>query len=117
MSEETYRELAVKTLRSIFLDIEAPSQAKATASRTLLELAGDIGKLQTVAPRESRALHELSREELDEEIKRWTASKRASKSNGKDVTRASSKRSSASPKRSIAAQQSAQAPRAPRYDF
>ena len=70
MNDTPDRDLAVKTLREICEDFNAPKQAKATAARTLLELSGDIGKLQTQAPRETRALHELTRDELDAEIKR-----------------------------------------------
>src|SRR4029077_8554491 len=76
MSDESDRDLAVKTLREICSDFDAPKQAKATAARTLLELSGDIGKLQSEKPRDTRALHELTREELDAEIAR------ASKPNG-----------------------------------
>src|SRR4029077_15966532 len=70
MSDESDRDLAVKTLREICSDFDAPKQAKATAARTLLELVGEIGKLQSEKPRDSRALHELTREELDAEIAR-----------------------------------------------
>jgi hypothetical protein len=70
MNDTPDRDLAVKTLREICEDFNAPKQAKATAARTLLELSGDIGKLQTQAPRETRALHELTRVELDAEIAR-----------------------------------------------
>ena len=83
MSEESDRDLAVKTLREICSDLEAPKQAKATAARTLLELVGEIGKLQSEKPRDTRALHELTREELDAEIAR--ASKTSSKPNGVDA--------------------------------
>lgn len=70
MSDESDRDLAVKTLREICSDFDAPKQAKATAARTLLELSGDIGKLQSEKPRDTKALHELTRKELDEEISR-----------------------------------------------
>src|SRR4029077_18914402 len=80
MSDESDRDLAVKTLREICSDFDSPAQAKATAARTLLELSGDIGKLQSEKPRDTRALHELTREELDAEIAR--ASKSPSKPNG-----------------------------------
>ena len=87
MSEESDRDLAVKTLREICSDFDAPKQAKATAARTLLELVGEIGKLQSEKPRDTRALHELTREELDQEILRASKSaskppSKASKSNG-----------------------------------
>jgi len=81
MSEESDRDLAVKTLREICSDFDAPKQAKATAARTLLELVGEIGKLQSEKPRDTRALHELTREELDAEITR--ASRSMSKATSK----------------------------------
>jgi hypothetical protein len=69
MSDFSDRDLAVKTLREICSDIDAPKQAKATAARTLLELSGDIGKLQSEKNiRENKALHEMTKAELDAEI-------------------------------------------------
>src|SRR5580765_1478342 len=74
MTDESDRDLAVKTLREICSDFDAPKQAKATAARTLLELVGEIGKLQSEKPRDTRALYELTREELDAEIARASRS-------------------------------------------
>jgi len=82
MTDESDRDLAVKTLREICSDFDAPKQAKATAARTLLELSGDIGKLQSEKPRDTRALHELTREELDAEIARASKSPSKSRPNG-----------------------------------
>ena len=63
------RELAAKTLREICSDSNAPKQAKATAARTLLELSGDIGKLQSEKNIvKNKALSELTKSELDAEI-------------------------------------------------
>src|SRR4029077_18807911 len=93
MSDESDRDLAVKTLREICSDFDAPKQAKATAARTLLELVGEIGKLQSEKPRDTRGLHELTRAELDAEIARASkaSSKSPSKPNGAGAL-ASSKR-------------------------
>ena len=69
MSDENDRDLAVKTLREICLDFDAPKQAKATAARTLLELSGDIGKLQSEKNIiKNKTLSELTKAELDAEI-------------------------------------------------
>lgn len=69
MDEDTDRDLAVKTLREICSDSDAPKQAKATAARTLLELSGDIGKLQSEKNIvKNKALSELTKAELDAEI-------------------------------------------------
>jgi len=66
---ESDRDLAVKTLREICLDSDAPKQAKATAARTLLELSGDIGKLQSEKNIvKNKSLSELTKAELDMEI-------------------------------------------------
>ena len=72
------RALAIKTLREICNSDAAPMQAKATAARTLLEMLGDIGRLQQEKKeRETKALHALTRRELDEEIARMGKPKRA----------------------------------------
>ena len=65
MSEEA---LAIQTLSSICGDPDAPATARASAARTLLELAGLIGRLQVEKPNSNKALHELSLDELDREI-------------------------------------------------
>ncbi len=69
MTDESDKDLAVKTLREICLDRDAPKQAKATAARTLLELSGDIGKLQSEKNViKNKTLSELTKAELDAEI-------------------------------------------------
>ena len=71
MGDENDRDLAVKTLREICSDSDAPKQAKATAARTLLELSGDIGKLQSEKNiSKNKTLSELTKAELDAEIAR-----------------------------------------------
>ena len=78
MKSNQDRTLAIKTLREICNNINAPQQAKATAARTLLEMLGDIGRLQQEKKdRETKALHALSKRELDEEIARMGKPKRA----------------------------------------
>jgi hypothetical protein len=72
MSDEE-RELAVKTLREI-CSSAAPATARASAARTLLELAGLIGRLQTEKPNEIKELHEMTRQELDAELARLSKS-------------------------------------------
>jgi hypothetical protein len=65
------KELAVETLRLICEDIDAPKQARASAARTLLELSGDIGKLQSeTKTKQNKSLSELTKSELDAEIAR-----------------------------------------------
>ena len=79
MSDIT-RELAIETLTSICRDTEAPASARALASRTLLEMLGEIGKLQTERPKENKSLHEMTRAELDAELRRLDSlAKRAPK--------------------------------------
>jgi hypothetical protein len=65
------KDLAIKTLREICEDIDAPKHAKASAARTLLELNGDIGKLQSEKNLKTiKALSEMTKAELDAEINR-----------------------------------------------
>ena len=73
MSEQDERELAVKTLCEI-CSSNAPATARASAARTLLELAGVIGRLQTEKPNEVKELHEMTRAELDAELSRLSKS-------------------------------------------
>lgn len=68
MSDE--KQLALVTLKAICASEKAPASAKAMAARTLLEMLGEIGRLQTEKPKESKSLGEMSREELDAEIAR-----------------------------------------------
>ena len=78
------KDLAVKTLKAICDDPDAPKHAKATAARTLLEMLGEIGKLQVEKPKENKSLHEMTRAELDAELRRFDAlAKRAPKQGSK----------------------------------
>ena len=71
MSVETDRELALKTLREICEKSDAPAQAKSSAARTILEMLGDIGRLQeTKKDLQNKALSEMTKNELDAEIAR-----------------------------------------------
>lgn len=62
--------IGIATLFAIAQDQKAPKTARAQAARTLLEVAGLIGRLQTEKPSTNKGLHELSRDELDREIER-----------------------------------------------
>ena len=69
MTIESDRELALKTLREICEKDTAPAQAKAGAARTILEMLGDIGRLQEQKKdNENKLLSEMSKSELDAEI-------------------------------------------------
>ena len=69
MTIESDRELALKTLREICEKSDAPAQAKAGAARTILEMLGDIGRLQEQKKdNENKLLSEMSKSELDAEI-------------------------------------------------
>ena len=69
MTIESDRELALKTLREICEKESAPAQAKAGAARTILEMLGDIGRLQEQKKdNENKLLSEMSKSELDAEI-------------------------------------------------
>ena len=69
MTIESDRELALKTLREICEKSDAPAQSKASAARTILEVLGDIGRLQEIKKdSENKLLSEMSKSELDLEI-------------------------------------------------
>ena len=69
MTIESDRELALKTLREICENSNAPAQSKASAARTILEVLGDIGRLQEIKKdSENKLLSEMSKSELDLEI-------------------------------------------------
>ena len=57
-------------------DVEAPAAARVQAARTVLEIAGEIGKAKKDADDE-RPLSELSAEELTRLIDRWTEERAA----------------------------------------
>ena len=55
--------LAVETLRSVMLDPDAPGSAKVSASRTVLELSGDLAKDRD-KDLDSKSLGEMTTDEL-----------------------------------------------------
>jgi phage terminase small subunit len=62
---------AVRTLKAVMLDSEAPASARVSAARTSLELAGDIGKHAQANKNHERSLAEMTPEELASIIDRW----------------------------------------------
>ena len=74
--------LAVNTLRSVMNDPDAPASAKVSASRTVLELAGDLGKDKENSL-EGKSLGEMTSEELGSIIDRYEEEK---SSLAKDIT-------------------------------
>jgi hypothetical protein len=62
--------IAVATLQAVCEDASAPAAARAAASRTLLELTGAIGRLQTPESGSDKPLVEMSAGDLDSEIQR-----------------------------------------------
>jgi hypothetical protein len=61
-------ELAKETLRQICITPDAPSNAKATAARTLLELVGALGRHADPSSLDTIPASEMSLEQLDERI-------------------------------------------------
>lgn len=68
--------IATGTLRDVMQDKEAPASARVQAARTVLELAGELGRGKLDAD-EERPLSELSADELTRMIDRWTEEKAA----------------------------------------
>ena len=62
--------LAIATIRQVMLDADAPASARVSASRTALELAGDLNK-DKGGELSGRSLAELSPDELAGMIDRW----------------------------------------------
>jgi len=62
--------LAIATLKSVMLDPDAPSGSRVQASRTALELAGDLGS-KTENDINNKSVSELSPEELSDMIEKW----------------------------------------------
>ena len=62
---------AVRTLKDIMGDPEAPASARVAAARTALELAGDIGKHSQANRNQDRNLSEMSPDELAAFIGHW----------------------------------------------
>lgn len=63
--------VATGTLRAIMEDKAAPAAARVSAARTVLEMAGEIGKGKKDAE-DDRPLSEMSAEELGRLIDKWT---------------------------------------------
>lgn len=113
---ESDKELAVKTLREICENKDASQQAKATAARTLLELSGEIGKLQTEnKTKDNKALSELTKAELDREIQKLSRPAALDTRSAKRLRTAMSKRKLASSKRKLERKNGRDA--SPKYDF
>ena len=74
---------AVKTLKEVMEDMDAPASARIAAARTSLELAGDIGKHSVANRNQDRSLAEMIPEELSAIIDRWGGEKAAL---AKDIT-------------------------------
>jgi len=74
---------AVKTLKEVMEDTEAPASARIAAARTSLELAGDIGKHSQSQRNYEQNLAEMTPEELSAIINRWEDEKAAL---AKDIT-------------------------------
>ena len=74
---------AVKTLKEVMEDTEAPASARIAAARTSLELAGDIGKHSQSQRNYEQNLAEMTPEELSAIIDRWEDEKAAL---AKDIT-------------------------------
>jgi hypothetical protein len=66
--------IATGTLREVMTDKQAPASARVQAARTVLELAGELGRGK-LDPEVDRPLSELSADELTRMIDRWTHEK------------------------------------------
>tara|TARA_B110000483_G_scaffold80219_1_gene99822 strand:+ start:756 stop:1190 length:435 start_codon:yes stop_codon:yes gene_type:complete len=62
--------IAVNTLKNIMQDVDAPASARVSASRTALELAGDIGK-NAIDSSDGKDLSELTPDQLGRLIDNW----------------------------------------------
>jgi len=62
--------IATSTLRAVMTDPEAPASARVQAARTVLELAGELGKAKADG-QEDRPLSELTADELARLIDQW----------------------------------------------
>ena len=74
---------AVKTLKEVMEDTEAPASVGIAAVRTSLELAGDIGKHSQSQRNYGQNLAEMTPEELSAIFDRWEDEKSAL---AKDIT-------------------------------
>ena len=77
---------AVRTLTAVMDDRDAPASARVAAARTVLELAGDIGKHSQVSRNQDRNLAEMTPEELAAFIGHWEGERAKM---AKDITPAS----------------------------
>jgi sigma54-dependent transcription regulator len=62
--------IATETLRLVMVDQDAPASARVQAARTVLELAGELGKSKSDGV-EDRPLSELSSDDLTRLIGQW----------------------------------------------
>lgn len=62
--------ISTGTLREVMTDKQAPASARVQAARTVLEVAGELGRSKSEAD-EDRPLSELSAEELTRMIDKW----------------------------------------------
>lgn len=68
--------IATGTLREVMQDKQAPASARVQAARTVLEMAGELGRGKADAD-DDRPLSEMTAEELTRLIDRWTEEKAA----------------------------------------
>lgn len=74
MSEKDLKTLAIQTLTTICRSKTSSSTAKSQAARTILELEGLIGRLQSDKNLNvSKGLHEMSDAQLSQELERLRA--------------------------------------------
>jgi hypothetical protein len=71
MSEDL-KAIAIETLLGVAGDCDAPAAARAAAARTLLEMLGEVGRLQekSVAGTGGKPIIEMTATELDLELER-----------------------------------------------
>jgi len=74
---------SVHTLKEVMEDTDAPASARIAATRTSLELAGDIGKHSQSQRNYEQNLAEMTPEELSAIIDKWEGEKAAI---AKDIT-------------------------------
>ena len=64
--------VAINTLKGVMTDAQAPASARVAASRTVLELAGELGRGK-IDTESDRPYSELSADELNQLINQWDA--------------------------------------------
>jgi len=76
-SGKSLKEIAVNALRSVCIDVNAPSAARAQSARTLLEFLNELGRNSSGnSNTDEKDLSSLSISDLDKEIKRLSSGKR-----------------------------------------